>query len=622
MLVWSLPIIASASDPQTIYVVEASAHARSGPSLTDYRTDPLSHGQQLTAYGETADGWMAVQPPPGSFDWITDDSMELQPGGQTGVITKEKTQAWIGTHLGRARKFGYQVLLAKDEVVTVLGKAQLEGEGGPQTWYKIVPPSGEFRFIHRDEIVHSSEELIERVKSIEKRNIAQAESLTPAPVQDLASKNRSSTESDLAKNSKPRIDQVSAVDQGEQRLGHSVLADASESASESTTSSRNRDRRRRANPKLDVASDEELSQGRGLLSMLGVARLKKTMASNPDSANQNSFGIAAIGSGVDTPWSDAGRNENRTAKAQRTREDFPSDDDATVGQTQMLSGISAMPPQTLTPLTSIASLSAPRVQPPTQTRPPLGSGNDFRARGSGSLTADPFAARQNSGSATIAPVAPVGYQTELSNLPNSPSFSTSSFSTSSIAVSQTRLDSLAEQVDRADAVGLQMMLSELMTRKSTSLETEVLVNRLRRDVAEGAISPSLLERGQRYLELSRRRESSAPTIIDDRVINFEQPPQQNDAAVAIDQADVVATEDQFNGEVSISGQLLKVYSARPGAPPFSLTDAGGQTLCYITPMPGVNVRNYVNSQIEVVGVREQLAGLSTVNIRVSSVVVR
>ena len=73
---------------------------------------------------------------------------------------KIEQSAWIGTHLGRARTYRWQVQLAEGEPVTVIGKSEREGPDGPQLWYRIVPPSGEYRWIHRDQIVNSSEELV------------------------------------------------------------------------------------------------------------------------------------------------------------------------------------------------------------------------------------------------------------------------------------------------------------------------------------------------------------------------------------------------------------------------------------------------------------------------------
>ncbi|MEN6458682.1 MAG: SH3 domain-containing protein [Thermoguttaceae bacterium] len=59
------------------------------------------------------------------------------------------------------------------------------------------------------------------------------------------------------------------------------------------------------------------------------------------------------------------------------------------------------------------------------------------------------------------------------------------------------------------------------------------------------------------------------------------------------------TDSRYDGV----GQLTEVASPKPGSPRFALTDASGQVLCYVTPSPGVNLREYLGRQVGVVGTR-------------------
>ena len=77
----------------------------------------------------------------GQFLLDTADTVEMDSEGDSGTIIEDRTVAWIGTHLGRARTYRWQVQLAKGEPVTVIGKSEREGPDGPQLWYRIVPPS-------------------------------------------------------------------------------------------------------------------------------------------------------------------------------------------------------------------------------------------------------------------------------------------------------------------------------------------------------------------------------------------------------------------------------------------------------------------------------------------------
>ncbi len=155
------------ADPYIVYVAVDEAFARCGPAGDYYRTDALRRGQELEVYVETADGWLGIRPPADSFCWIPASSVNLSGNSDLATVLEDRTVAWIGTHLGRARRYRWQVQLAKGEPVTVLGKSERDGPDGPQLWYRIVPPSGEFRWVHREQIVESAEELVQRVVSLD-----------------------------------------------------------------------------------------------------------------------------------------------------------------------------------------------------------------------------------------------------------------------------------------------------------------------------------------------------------------------------------------------------------------------------------------------------------------------
>ena len=170
------------ADPYLVFVAEESTHLRCGPSGEYYRTDPVRHGQELEVYVETGDGWLGVRPTEDSFCWIPADTVKLLDSNDANhrgairersadngrvieaEVIENKTVAWIGTNLGRARRYHWQVQLGEGEVATILGSSEREGPDGPQTWYRVVPPSGEFRWIHRDQVVTTAEELIATLK--------------------------------------------------------------------------------------------------------------------------------------------------------------------------------------------------------------------------------------------------------------------------------------------------------------------------------------------------------------------------------------------------------------------------------------------------------------------------
>ncbi|QDS90642.1 hypothetical protein EC9_48560 [Rosistilla ulvae] len=145
-------------EPYTVYVSEAGSYARCGPSGEHYRTDRLIEGEALEVYLETDDGWLGIRPPETSFCWVPADQVEIDADGTTGTITDPDAVAWIGTNLGRARKYRWQVQFQVGETVALIGNSSRETESGDQeTWLRIVPPPGEFRWIHDSQIVKSRE---------------------------------------------------------------------------------------------------------------------------------------------------------------------------------------------------------------------------------------------------------------------------------------------------------------------------------------------------------------------------------------------------------------------------------------------------------------------------------
>ena len=99
-------------EPYSVYVAAEKSYARCGPAQDYYRTDPLRMGQELEVYAETDDGWLGIRPPEDSFCWVPAETVQKNDGELDGIISEDRTVAWIGTHLGRARSYRWQVQLA------------------------------------------------------------------------------------------------------------------------------------------------------------------------------------------------------------------------------------------------------------------------------------------------------------------------------------------------------------------------------------------------------------------------------------------------------------------------------------------------------------------------------
>jgi SH3-like domain-containing protein len=131
------------SFPYKASAVTDDVYVRSGPGQNYYATDKLKRGQQVEVYRHDPGGWCAIRPIEGSFTWVS--GRFLKPTKHhLAVVTDEGVAARVGSRFGDTRDV-IQVRLRKGEVVEVLETPTNEGRGIP--WYKIAPPSGEFRWV-------------------------------------------------------------------------------------------------------------------------------------------------------------------------------------------------------------------------------------------------------------------------------------------------------------------------------------------------------------------------------------------------------------------------------------------------------------------------------------------
>jgi hypothetical protein len=85
---------------------------------------------------------LGIRPPKNSFSWVPDKQLDDQ-GGDLAEVLDDDVACRIGSELSDKRN-AVQVKLKRGEVVEILGREEVEGE----TWCKIGPPAGEFRWVH------------------------------------------------------------------------------------------------------------------------------------------------------------------------------------------------------------------------------------------------------------------------------------------------------------------------------------------------------------------------------------------------------------------------------------------------------------------------------------------
>ena len=131
--------------PYKAYVAADDVYVRSGPGKNYYPTSKLSAGDVVEVYRHDPGGWYAIRPPKGSFTWIS--SRFLKPSGDgLAEVASANVSARVGSEFSDIRDV-IQVRLHQGELVEPLEPPAAAAADG-QTWTKISPPSGEFRWVY------------------------------------------------------------------------------------------------------------------------------------------------------------------------------------------------------------------------------------------------------------------------------------------------------------------------------------------------------------------------------------------------------------------------------------------------------------------------------------------
>lgn len=539
-------------EPYFVYVDQEGVTARCGPGGDYYRTDPLRHGQRLEVYLESDDGWLGVRPPEGSFCWVTAESLELDRGGNTGRVIEDAALAWIGTHLGKARKYLWQVQMPHGEEVTILGRAEREGAEGPQLWYRIVPPSGEFRWVHRDQVVDSPELLL-RDKPHPEQRLAQG---SPTPVDD------SLAQRDGAKPQKP--------------AAQSVLSAAPQANSSSA-----------AGPESAVR----------LHAISAPEAIPLVVSALPH----------------DLPATAATRSADSPPAGQEASE---ADAGALLAAADLLaappigSGVAASPELAAGSAPLLAGQSPAGVQPAGVQ--PIGAVNDpsatVQASGSNRSSDDNWV-RGSQRSARAGGTVPGGAIT--GGAPGVASAGTPMPAPLSVDALQLQLTRhMAATARAADLEPLRLAAEAIAVGHASPAERQrgrLLAERVQQvqSVArrrDGEREPAALAGAGALAGANAlpgvAAASSAAAIGSGGALPGREPGEPHGAAAA-------------PAKNEVRGYLVQVYSARPDSPPFALTDAAGRTTHYVSPSPGLNLRRYLNQHITLSGQTGYETGLDT-----------
>jgi len=148
--------LASAKElfPYTAVVTVDEAIVRSGPGRVHYSTSRLERGETVEVWRHDLGGWCAIRPTSESYSLVPMRHLQIAEAGDIAEITQDNVAAWVASQLGDVDRLLCQVHLDRGEQVYFLGTVELpdSSAGISRILAKIAPPSGEFRWIHINDL--------------------------------------------------------------------------------------------------------------------------------------------------------------------------------------------------------------------------------------------------------------------------------------------------------------------------------------------------------------------------------------------------------------------------------------------------------------------------------------
>ena len=654
-------------EPYDVYVDQEQVVARCGPGGEYYRTDPLRHGQKLEVYLEAEKGWLGVRPPEGSFSWVTADAIQLDRSGKIGKVIEDGTLSWIGTHLGKARKYLWQVQLAAGETVTILGRAEREGPDGPQLWYRIAPPAGEFRWVHRDQVVENPEELL-RDKPKASDRYAQGTPELAEPIAgegsgSFAGAARTKIQEKARSNLRPvAVEQASVPSQQavvQQTLGQQSIIQQAPGQQALGQQALGQQRGGEAPRPLTRPSQGVATGAVPLIALEAPEAIPMAVPGTrkPDWPTNDTAGLDPIGAIRALAAGALGRapegQQGEEALAPLTPPALPASVVATSAAPASIAAADRSLEDGFEPIgpavvPNVTAGVAPGVMPANAAAPGGGSPVDMTTSvvTSPTIMTTPVVTQPEVTTSVVTnPVVPAAVNPPLVSIASQPAVRPIGAAGEQV-VSEVRQAGGGWDVSSGRGMipaqggvttasyadlsglsvdGLQSELSRKMIAAARAEELEGLRLAAEKIAASGVSQvdrqkgSELALRIRQYQSVAARRDGGSAVATAGAIAPAVFPPGQIAPAGVfppgqIDLAGRPATQPEA------SGYLVQVYSARPESPPFALTDATGRTTHYVSPNPGYNLRRFLNQHIIISGPAGHDTGLDTPHIIATSAV--
>jgi hypothetical protein len=130
------------AEPAPYVVISPEVEVRSGPSLEYYLTSKLRRGDTVRVIREEAKGWLAIEPPAGSFSWINAKDVERTTSGV--AVSMDGAPLRVGSRLRNEPPTVERVRLKVGTQLFVIGRGEVSSDG---TWLPVTPAPSEVRYI-------------------------------------------------------------------------------------------------------------------------------------------------------------------------------------------------------------------------------------------------------------------------------------------------------------------------------------------------------------------------------------------------------------------------------------------------------------------------------------------
>lgn len=145
------PLNLYATQAVRVQVTAPRAPVMSSTNPNAYVVCRLDAGASVDIYHETADGWLAIRPPADCFSLVNASDVQLSETNSSGQIRSHEAKSWIGGYEGLVVNYESVITLKQHEHVRVQAtrRMRVTPDAPLQTYIKILPPNGEFRWIHK-----------------------------------------------------------------------------------------------------------------------------------------------------------------------------------------------------------------------------------------------------------------------------------------------------------------------------------------------------------------------------------------------------------------------------------------------------------------------------------------